>query len=120
MNQCLFCDVYISPRYVVCLDHMPLYREYKHTVWYKELVKMQKRQAVIDSKESISLYSPSLINLDYQPRYYGRRVLDHEKIKELRLSGKTHQEIADLLGCPLISVKKVIYRKYKELCQPKR
>jgi hypothetical protein len=52
VNKCLMCESLRSSSSILCSVCHPLYSPYVDTDWFKELVRLQKRQYYIDRLES--------------------------------------------------------------------
>jgi hypothetical protein len=56
LRTCIFCDTKIIARFKTCREHFELFKMYKDTVWCKELIRAENRQALINGMENFQVY----------------------------------------------------------------
>ena len=116
MKTCIFCDKRINKTYYTCKEHLSWYKEYKDTIWFKELIRMQAKQYSISYREEGINYIDSVPNIHInETNYYkenrGRKArLNHSKIIQLRRY-YTYKQLSVIFECSIVSIKDIIARK---------
>lgn len=115
MRECLLCPNKTPVGKDLCYNCYKLYKQYKHEDWYKELRKMQNKQAYIDAFEPTSIYT--LFNVqDTKPELLSMRNIGRPKI-DYRIYNAILEEYDDgvsnyMLGIGKIPSLRVLAKKY--------
>jgi DNA-binding NarL/FixJ family response regulator len=122
-KECLLCPQIIRPNFVVCRKHMPEYKEYGQSPWFKELVSMQNRQTKINNMESYSIdhvYTIKEVHVKSAVRKNKPQTIPHAKVIEMKEQGMRISEIARILDAKPKTIQKIVSRKWKSYDAKKR